>query len=118
MLALPWTEELLARAIEQNLYHGRHMTFCRKRDDKLALVRKIHTFVRTSIYVTVKIIDRSISPSQPADIQTFPNYTALPEVNETMCTEMAKLSNVASSGIWCFDIATFLAILIVAIVLS
>lgn len=40
MLALPWTEELLARAIEQNLYHGRHMTFCRKRDDKLALVRR------------------------------------------------------------------------------
>lgn len=39
MLALPWTEELLARSIENSLYHGRHMTFCRKRDDKLALVR-------------------------------------------------------------------------------
>ncbi|PBC27738.1 MOXD1-like protein [Apis cerana cerana] len=82
MLALPWTEELLARAIEQNLYHGRHMTFCRKRDDKLAL---------------------------PADIQTFPNYTELPEVNETMCTEMAKLSN--ASGTSYLDIATFLTIL-------
>lgn len=91
MLALPWTEELLARAIEQNLYHGRHMTFCRKRDDKLAL---------------------------PADIQTFPNYTELPEANETMCTEMAKLSN-ASGRMSYLDIATFLAILtIVTIVLS
>ncbi|XP_046409387.1 MOXD1 homolog 1 [Neodiprion fabricii] len=58
MLALPWTEELLARSIEQSLYHGRHMTFCRKRDDKLAV---------------------------PADIQMFPNFTALPEANETNC---------------------------------
>ncbi|KOC68651.1 MOXD1 like protein 1 [Habropoda laboriosa] len=65
MLAMPWTEELLARSIEKSLYHGRHMTFCRKRDDKLAL---------------------------PADIQTFPNYTALPETNETTCSEMASLS--------------------------
>ncbi|XP_076182197.1 MOXD1 homolog 1-like [Ptiloglossa arizonensis] len=61
MLAMPWTDELLSRSIEWSLYHGRHMTFCRKRDDKLAL---------------------------PADIQTFPNYTALPEVNETMCSEI------------------------------
>lgn len=38
MLELPWSEELLARSIESSLYHGRHMTFCRKRDDKLALV--------------------------------------------------------------------------------
>ncbi|RLU27277.1 hypothetical protein DMN91_001078 [Ooceraea biroi] len=58
MLALPWTEELLARSIENSLYHGKHMTFCRKRDDRLAL---------------------------PADIQTFPNYTALPEANNTFC---------------------------------
>ncbi|XP_066597310.1 MOXD1 homolog 1-like [Prorops nasuta] len=59
MSLLPWTEELLARSIERSLYHGRHMTFCRKRDDKLAL---------------------------PADIQTFPNYTALPEVEEVDCS--------------------------------
>lgn len=38
LLALPWAEELLARSIEDSLYHGKHMTFCRKRDDKLALV--------------------------------------------------------------------------------
>ncbi|KAG7210089.1 hypothetical protein KM043_011660 [Ampulex compressa] len=63
ILALPWTEELLARSIESSLYHGRHMTFCRKRDDKLAL---------------------------PADIQTFPNYTALPETNETSCSELRE----------------------------
>ncbi|XP_017885001.1 MOXD1 homolog 1-like [Ceratina calcarata] len=69
LLALPWTEELLVRPIEQSLYHGRHMTFCRKRDDKLAL---------------------------PADIQTFPNYTALPEVNETTCTEKAMLSGTST----------------------
>ena len=38
ILKLAWSEELLARSIESSLYHGRHMTFCRKRDDKLALV--------------------------------------------------------------------------------
>lgn len=61
MMALPWTEDLLTRSIEDNLYHGRHMTFCRKRDDQLAL---------------------------PADIQNFPNYTALPEANDTICSEI------------------------------
>lgn len=40
MLAMPWSEELLARSIEKSLYHGKHMTFCRKKDDKLALVNK------------------------------------------------------------------------------
>ncbi|XP_017761618.1 PREDICTED: MOXD1 homolog 1-like [Eufriesea mexicana] len=89
MLALPWTEELLARSIEQSLYHGRHMTFCRKRDDKLAL---------------------------PADIQSFPNYTALPETNETTCSEMATLSGAWRSS--SFSIVTFLTITITTIVIS
>ncbi|XP_012253301.2 MOXD1 homolog 1 [Athalia rosae] len=66
MLALPWTEELLARSIERSLYHGRHMTFCRKRDDKLAV---------------------------PADIQMFPNFTALPEVNDTSCDALKIVSS-------------------------
>lgn len=66
MLAMPWTEELLAKSIEQNLYHGRHMTFCRKRDDKLAV---------------------------PADIQMFPNFTALPEVNKTTCDALKIVSS-------------------------
>ncbi|XP_031837806.2 MOXD1 homolog 1 [Nomia melanderi] len=87
MLALPWTEELLSTSIERSLYHGRHMTFCRKRDDKLAL---------------------------PADIQTFPNYTALPEVNETMCAEIGIPSS-ATRGSF-VDLVPFLAILIAMIV--
>lgn len=41
MLALPWTEDLLTRSIEDSLYYGRHMTFCRKRDDQLALVNPL-----------------------------------------------------------------------------
>ncbi|XP_034191796.2 MOXD1 homolog 1 isoform X1 [Osmia lignaria lignaria] len=89
MLALPWTEELLARSIEWSLYHGRHMTFCRKRDDKLAL---------------------------PADIQMFPNYTALPELNETTCSEIgtssATSTNSYSKFIGIFTI--FLATIIVS----
>lgn len=66
MLALPWTEALLAKSIENSLYNGRHMTFCRKRDDKLAL---------------------------PAEIQTFPNFTRLPEKNQTICREHGTMSS-------------------------
>ncbi|XP_076680206.1 MOXD1 homolog 1-like [Andrena cerasifolii] len=87
MLALPWTEELLSRSIEWNLYHGRHMTFCRKRDDKLAL---------------------------PADIQTFPNYTALPEANETTCSEIGTPSGATRSS--CLDLVAFVAIMILVTV--
>ncbi|XP_043252416.1 MOXD1 homolog 1 [Colletes gigas] len=86
ILALPWTEELLSRSIEWSLYHGRHMTFCRKRDDKLAL---------------------------PADIQTFPNYTALPEVNETTCKEIGIPSG--STRISFADLTAFLTIAIAII---
>ncbi|XP_053974730.1 MOXD1 homolog 1 [Hylaeus volcanicus] len=89
ILALPWTEELLSRSIEWSLYHGRHMTFCRKRDDKLAL---------------------------PADIQTFPNFTALPEVNETTCEEIKLLSGATRSSF--FDLAAFLTFVIVTILVS
>ncbi|KZC05639.1 PREDICTED: MOXD1 homolog 1 [Dufourea novaeangliae] len=89
ILALPWTEELLSRSIEKSLYHGRHMTFCRKRDDKLAL---------------------------PADIQTFPNYTALPEVNETMCSEIGIPSGARRSSF--VDLVPFLTIAFAAIVVS
>lgn len=38
MVNIPWTEESLTRSFENSLYNGRHMTFCRKRDDQLALV--------------------------------------------------------------------------------
>ncbi|XP_076240540.1 MOXD1 homolog 1 [Calliopsis andreniformis] len=88
ILALPWTEELLSRSIESSLYHGRHMTFCRKRDDKLAL---------------------------PADIQTFPNYTALPEVNETTCSQIGTPS-VATRSSYTTSVLTFVTITIAAIV--
>ncbi|KYQ53019.1 MOXD1 like protein 1 [Trachymyrmex zeteki] len=54
MMLMQWKDDLLAKPVEYNLYHGEHMTFCRKRDDQLAL--------------------------QP-NILNFPNYTALPEMN-------------------------------------
>ncbi|KAL0108119.1 hypothetical protein PUN28_015016 [Cardiocondyla obscurior] len=85
MLALPWTEDLLTRTIEDSLYHGRHMTFCRKRDDQLAL---------------------------PADIQNFPNFTALPEANDTICNEMKSRSG--SSG----DLHVHLINLVITVIVS
>ncbi|KAK0175590.1 hypothetical protein PV327_009330 [Microctonus hyperodae] len=65
ILALPWTEALLTKSIEHNLYYGKHMTFCRKRDDKLAL---------------------------PANIQILPNFTKLPEKNVTLCRDRMSFS--------------------------
>ncbi|KAK2589072.1 hypothetical protein KPH14_001907 [Odynerus spinipes] len=85
ILALPWDEELLARSIENSLYHGRHMTFCRKRDDKLAL---------------------------PANIQNFPNFTALPEQNDTVCSEYRILSSDAPKIHSNFIMAIFVSITI------
>jgi hypothetical protein len=35
---IPWNEPLLTKRIEDTLYKGKHMTFCRKRDDSLAAV--------------------------------------------------------------------------------
>lgn len=36
---IPWNETLLTKKIEDTLYKGKHMTFCRKRDDTLAVVK-------------------------------------------------------------------------------
>lgn len=62
---LPWTEELLARSIERSFYRGRHMTFCRRRDDKLAL---------------------------PSLVREFPNYTASVEPKRTVCSKKVVTS--------------------------
>lgn len=36
---LPFNESLLTKRIEEYFYTGLHLTFCRKRDDTLAMVR-------------------------------------------------------------------------------
>ncbi|XP_015598813.1 MOXD1 homolog 1 [Cephus cinctus] len=72
MLDMPWREELLVKSIESSLYYGEHMTYCRKRDDTLPL---------------------------PGAIQMFPNFTALPETNDTnICSELMAISG--SENIW------------------
>lgn len=86
MLALPWAEDLLTRTIEANLYHGKHLTFCRMRDDQLAL---------------------------PANIQNFPNFTVLPEKNDT-CSEFKFKSG--SSTVSYTHLLTLVIIVIVSIV--
>lgn len=35
---IPWQEQILTQRIEQALYYGKHMTFCRLNDDTLAMV--------------------------------------------------------------------------------
>lgn len=54
---IPWNEKLLTTKIERTLYKGKHTTFCKKRDDSLAV---------------------------PIETLTYPNYTdASTEDNET-----------------------------------
>jgi hypothetical protein len=38
LVELPWTERLLTQRVEESLYAGKHMVFCRKHDDQLAIV--------------------------------------------------------------------------------
>lgn len=36
---IPWQEQLLTKRIEESLYAGQHLTFCKKKDYTLATVR-------------------------------------------------------------------------------
>jgi hypothetical protein len=40
LVLLPWSEKLLTQRVEESLYAGKHMVFCRKHDDQLAIVSK------------------------------------------------------------------------------
>jgi hypothetical protein len=46
LVELPWTEKLLTQRVEESLYAGKHMVFCRKHDDQLAIVSNIITYHR------------------------------------------------------------------------
>jgi hypothetical protein len=41
LVELPWTERLLTQRVEESFYAGKHMVFCRKHDDQLAIVSNI-----------------------------------------------------------------------------
>ncbi|XP_075210219.1 MOXD1 homolog 1-like [Lycorma delicatula] len=64
---IPWQEQMLTQRIEQALYYGKHMTFCRLNDDTLAM---------------------------PSHIYSFPNYTVLSDErqtsNKSMCITELK----------------------------
>lgn len=38
--ALAWNDTALSKSIERSLYHGKHVTFCRTREDKVPQVGK------------------------------------------------------------------------------
>ncbi|KDR14580.1 MOXD1-like protein 1 [Zootermopsis nevadensis] len=71
LVELPWTERLLTQRVEESLYAGKHMVFCRKHDDQLAI---------------------------PLTITSFPNFTELPDEtkNKTKCE--GKIRNFLGSG--------------------
>ncbi|KAJ8686728.1 hypothetical protein QAD02_022522 [Eretmocerus hayati] len=74
--ALAWNDSALSKSIENSLYHGKYVTFCRTREDKIP---------------------------QAASIQMFPNYTALPMNNETFCKEYRSPDGFSSSAINLFS---------------
>ncbi|KAJ9595787.1 hypothetical protein L9F63_013031, partial [Diploptera punctata] len=67
LVELPWTEKLLTQRVEESLYSGKHMVFCRTHDDQLAI---------------------------PLTITTFPNFTELSEQtnNKSHCEGKIKKS--------------------------
>ncbi|KAF4518098.1 hypothetical protein B566_EDAN007799, partial [Ephemera danica] len=44
LIDLPWAESLLTQRIEESFRHGPHMTFCRLKDDQLALPAVVQPF--------------------------------------------------------------------------
>ncbi|XP_068081062.1 MOXD1 homolog 1 [Anabrus simplex] len=72
LIELPWAEQLLTQRIEETLYGGQHMVFCRLPDDQLAI---------------------------PAEVFNFPNFTELlpPVENFTNC-QTTKTRESFSSG--------------------
>ncbi|KAB0792970.1 hypothetical protein PPYR_12590 [Photinus pyralis] len=48
--SLPYNESLLTRRIEEYFYSGLHLTFCRKRDDTLAMAEKVERFPNFTAY--------------------------------------------------------------------
>lgn len=49
--SLPFNESLLTKRIEEYFYSGLHLTFCRKRDDTLAMVSKQKLFYNFSVLI-------------------------------------------------------------------
>ncbi|XP_022123223.2 MOXD1 homolog 1 [Pieris rapae] len=91
---MPWSEPLLTEQIEKTLYHGWHMTFCKKRDD---------------------------SWGAPIQIQNYPNYTKLSnnDASENSChyksmrlPSVTTTASSASTNSW--SAILVLSILIVA----
>ncbi|KAF5270747.1 hypothetical protein FQA39_LY01485 [Lamprigera yunnana] len=50
--SLPYNESLLTKRIEEYFYSGLHLTFCRKRDDTLAVAEKVERFPNFTAYIT------------------------------------------------------------------
>jgi len=56
LVLLPWSEKLLTQRIEESLYAGKHMVFCRKHDDQLAIVSNNSVnFTRISLHITESV---------------------------------------------------------------
>ncbi|XP_044759194.1 MOXD1 homolog 1 [Coccinella septempunctata] len=48
---IPYSEPLLTKKMEEYFYTGLHLTFCRKRDDSLAIKETVEKFPNFSVYV-------------------------------------------------------------------
>jgi len=56
LVLLPWSEKLLTQRIEESLYAGKHMVFCRKHDDQLAIVSNHSVnFTRIGLHISESV---------------------------------------------------------------
>ncbi|KAF5296520.1 hypothetical protein FQR65_LT01510 [Abscondita terminalis] len=90
--SLPYNESLLTNRIEEYFYSGLHLTFCRKRDDSLAMREKV---------------------------ERFPNFTAYnSNIPKTQCSYRQKIVPSVAQKNGCTYVVIFLNVLVYVVHIS
>jgi hypothetical protein len=56
LVLLPWSEKLLTQRVEESFYAGKHMVFCRKHDDQLAMVSNDNHYHHSVMFVLELVV--------------------------------------------------------------
>ena len=56
LVLLPWSEKLLTQRVEESFYAGKHMVFCRKHDDQLAMVSNDNHYHHSVMFVQELVV--------------------------------------------------------------
>lgn len=92
LVLLPWSEKLLTQRVEESFYAGKHMVFCRKHDDQLAIVSNDNnhhhsvTFSLKLVIIRQNLFHSSLSCPRPS-FHTH-NYLLSTSVLDLFCTSL------------------------------